>query len=336
MATPQPTTHHILSHPTTTMTMRFSRGSILLILVIFSYYEIDGSTAFVTLPATRQYASPLPCEGSGHQHRAIRIGGTQQQQQRPSGSGVFPLLAQTHDTRIVPSFNNDTRYGNNKFLQLLSRLRRHHHHHHHHRQWMAHLLGNATARLRNCSSAFRRRIVLFALSLSLILSVGMNPAMAAVTGGRAGGTFRSSSPPRPSMSRNYHSPGRSTNTMLPRHVPTRMPRVIYTSPPIGHNSFAYDHGGSGGLMMMSRSTTMSKKDILVLGGVTGLVTYGIVNGRRQQDAQGEGATATSIMAAVNVPDRASPNSIVRRINEITQRTDTSSQAGVQTLISEGT
>lgn len=82
---------------------------------------------------------------------------------------------------------------------------------------------------------------------------------------------------------------------------------------------------------------MSKTDVLALGSVAGLVTYGMIHGRRQaQDAAADGATCTAIMLALNVPDRYSSDSIIRRINEIAKRTDTGSRGGVQTLISEGT
>ena len=91
--------------------------------------------------------------------------------------------------------------------------------------------------------------------------------------------------------------------------------------------------------MVSRApTAMSARDVLVLGGVAGLLTYGAVNGRRSSSSSRDatqGATATAIMLAVNIPDRYSPTSIVRRINEISKTADTSTRAGVQTLISEG-
>uniref|UniRef100_A0A7S3KY79 Uncharacterized protein n=1 Tax=Amphora coffeiformis TaxID=265554 RepID=A0A7S3KY79_9STRA len=298
------------------MMMRLS-WSILLLLLMLVGYEFDGSTAFVTVRRTQQYTTR-------HHHTSI-VGLPDEKPPKiadirsihhPRVIGLFQLSAQTNNDRLI-SPSNSSRRLNNKLLQRVFR-----------RRWMAQLLGHVAAWRRSCWTVFRRKAVLFALSVSLASASLSDPAMAAVTGGRAGGTFKSSpSPSRPSMSRNYHSHGRTP--MMPR---TRMPRVIYSSPPIGHHSYAYDQGG---LMMASRSTTMSTKDILVLGGVAGLATYGMVNGRRQDNNDKEGgATATSIMLAVNVPDRNSPDSIIRRVNEIAQRTDTSSQAGVQTLISE--
>jgi uncharacterized membrane protein len=89
---------------------------------------------------------------------------------------------------------------------------------------------------------------------------------------------------------------------------------------------------------------MSKSDIVVLGGVTGLVTYGLVNGRRQDRENngsnngtptGMGATSSSLMLGLNVPDRYDTSNIIHRLNDINERSDTSTRAGVQRLVSEG-
>ena len=97
------------------------------------------------------------------------------------------------------------------------------------------------------------------------------------------------------------------------------------------------------MLVSTRRSTLSDK--LIVTSVAGLLTYGVVKGRREGSGSSSssgtlngmttGATTTAIMLAVNIPDRFSSDSIVRRINDIAQRTDTSQASGVQSLISEG-
>ena len=90
---------------------------------------------------------------------------------------------------------------------------------------------------------------------------------------------------------------------------------------------------------------MSKSDGVVLSGVAGLVTYGFVNGRRQDRDDNNngigiptnlGATSSSLMLGLDVPDRYDTSNIIHRLNAINERSDTSTRAGVQRLVSEGT
>ena len=268
-----------------------------LVFMLFSACYLGCSTAFMTAPAqhtTRPRSSPFV------------VGLPQKLGISSRSSDLLQLSVQNEIVYLKGTLVS-------RSIKLKKRLGR-----------LIALCGNVASWRRRCW-VLRRKAVVFVLSLCLVLGYTFNPAMA-VTGGRAGGTFKSSH--RPSVSRNFSTGPR--HTMMPRRVQP-LPRMIYASPPMGH-SYAHSQG-----VMMSRSkSAMSKTDVLVLGSVAGLATYGIINGRRQDRDTTQGATATAIMLAVNVPDRYSPDSIVQRINEIAKRTDTSSQRGVQTLISEGT
>lgn len=177
-------------------------------------------------------------------------------------------------------------------------------------------------------SVLKRRVMLLVISLALILNSTTVPAWAAVSGGRAGGTFKSSSSHRPSVSRHYSQP---RHYHRPMYYQPRIHKPIYVSPPLGA-SYA-QRPMAGGV------STMTKSDVLVLGSAAGLITYGVIQKRRNNNNDGStnfnGATSTAVRFALNVPDRYDPNSIVHRLNEIAKRTDTSTQNGVQTLISEG-
>lgn len=178
--------------------------------------------------------------------------------------------------------------------------------------------------------AVRRKVL--CLLLSVLLVLGVSDAALAVTGGRAGGTFKSSH--RPSVGRSYAPLSRPPRQYYSR--PRPLPHVIVTSPslPMSYNN----------QLVVARSAPSALGTYLAVGGVAGLVAYSTVQEQRRRggggsgstgDASTYGATSTAITVALNIPNRDSPNSIVRRINEISKRTDTSTQSGVQMLISEG-
>ena len=170
-----------------------------------------------------------------------------------------------------------------------------------------------------------RRGAMAVILAALLVTSGGSSALAAVTGGRAGGTFKSTQ--RPTMSRRLHAPP-------PRRYPSSAPRVImYGSP-----RHPYVGGPTTAVWATSQPASLRTRDVLVIGSVAGLLTYGMVQSKRQQGSDyihQSGATSTALMLALQIPDRTASDSIVQRINAIAQRTDTSTSLGVQTLISEG-
>lgn len=182
----------------------------------------------------------------------------------------------------------------------------------------------SSANLQKRCRALRRRAFVLILSFAVVMSNASGGW--AVTGGRAGGTFKSTH--RPSVSRSF-SPSRSYPTRMMPPQRRHGSRYVYASPPIG---VTYAHNPTALV-----ATTMSKSDVFVLGSVAALVTYGMVNARRNGSSLHNtmGATSSAVRFAMNIPDRYDPNSIIHRINAIAERTDTSTRTGVQTLISEG-
>ena len=96
----------------------------------------------------------------------------------------------------------------------------------------------------------------------------------------------------------------------------------------------------GGVTAVSTGATtrFSPSDIALLTGVGVLLAYGFTNARREGDAEtsplGPGATALSLTASLQVPNRDDPDSILNKLRRISDSVDTKNRKGVQDLVSE--
>ena len=215
------------------------------------------------------------------------------------------------------------------------------------------------------SSSLRRRLATVALALVLALGSCFSPVWA-VSGGRmGGGSFKSYSSGSPSRSRSAPSSSgrmggggggsfsRGTPT-LPRRPPGG--RVYYSPLPRVTHNFHYGLGRPAGPIVIDRgfagvqqrnpaivtsSTGVKVRDIVVLTGTGALLAYGFRNNYRRNDYDGsdsvgplgKGITVGSLTVALNVPNRKDPDNILNRLSRKSMTADTSSRKGVQDLLS---
>lgn len=172
----------------------------------------------------------------------------------------------------------------------------------------------------------RRFVVKLALSLVVVFSCHASTAMAAPSGARHGGSFGARSRSVPTRSYPGRSYGRSQPN-APRIVIQRpyTTRLYSTSTPV-----VYER---------ARATRFTLTDLVTLGLVGGLIARGFMPKERPDDEPsplGPGATAASITVALTVPNRESRASILKRLQLVCDRTDTSRRASVQNMVAEGT
>ena len=189
-----------------------------------------------------------------------------------------------------------------------------------------HRLRNWVRLFRRNLKMFRRRMAAIVVALAFVLLSHTGVAHA-VSAGRAGGSFGKSSR-SPPISR---SAPKRTNYYRPRYS---SPIVITSGPSIYTNSYGY--------AIRRADRGMSPAEIAVLATVGSVMVYGFVNSkeyRRNSDSSsphGPGSTSASLTVALNVPRRNDSSNILRALQRLADRADTSTRKGVQDLLSDGT
>eukprot|EP00522_Entomoneis_paludosa_P013906 CAMPEP_0172449230 /NCGR_PEP_ID=MMETSP1065-20121228/7984_1 /TAXON_ID=265537 /ORGANISM="Amphiprora paludosa, Strain CCMP125" /LENGTH=414 /DNA_ID=CAMNT_0013200855 /DNA_START=64 /DNA_END=1308 /DNA_ORIENTATION=- len=174
-----------------------------------------------------------------------------------------------------------------------------------------------------------RRVTRAAVCLIFVFSLQLS-AIAAPSGYRTGGSFKSysrspSSMQRPSMERIRPAPKYRSYRATPR---------LYSH---------HGYGPRGEMRFVDReavATRVSAGDVAVIAGTGGLIAYGLTSNRQPKfggensSLLGAGATSTSLTVAMNVPDRANPSNIFIRLQDIAESVDTKRREGIQELIAE--
>lgn len=181
----------------------------------------------------------------------------------------------------------------------------------------------------------RRALVAAALFISITFSF-LNPALAR-SSGRSGGSFGSSRPPPVMRSMPRSSgPVRSYYRSSPRIIIHRGPHMHIHS---GARTLTAGDAAVATYAAPVRRIRMS--DVVFVAGVTSLVAMNVMDkldkgggGNGFESALGPGISVVSLTAAINVPDRDSPDSVLNRISRLALSANTSSRKGVQDLISE--
>jgi hypothetical protein len=189
-------------------------------------------------------------------------------------------------------------------------------------------------RIKSAVKRWKKKVLMLALCLALALSLVTGPAFA-VTGGRAGG--RSFSAPSPT--RSYSPP--STRSYHHRPSPTR----IYVRPP---PSRLYHHFSPQPIFVGPRLEPygpvvrrgISASDVILVTGAGLAIAYGVSSRLEQEREQsrsdlGPGFSVAKLTVSLNVPDRDSPDSILRRLQILSAAARTDTRKGVQDLISNG-
>jgi hypothetical protein len=198
--------------------------------------------------------------------------------------------------------------------------------------------------------SFRKAVRAFTVSLflAMILRVGScEAAAAAVTGGRMGGSFkpstsRSYSPSSSSSSSSSWGSGRSSSL---GYRPLLAPPMVhhYSSPQI----VFYPRTTFYGAQAISTTTySPTAANILIVTGTGALLAFGAYQHLSQNNfysgyisdeksVLGPGATTASMTVCLDVPNRNSPDSILYRLERLSEKVDTSRREGVQDLISNG-
>lgn len=187
--------------------------------------------------------------------------------------------------------------------------------------------------LRHTLRYIARKTIIGLFCLITIWSLAARDAFA-VSGGRMGGSFKSS-PGRAPISRSYRAPSpsyrhRPPSTIMMRPYPrTRMyyqdpvvqPQVVTTGtygPPVRR------HFGAG--------------DIAFITGAGLLVSHGVSNQLKKEREQnssalGPGFSVARLTVSLNVPDRDAPNSILTKLKRLSATSRTDTRQGVQKLVS---
>lgn len=189
-------------------------------------------------------------------------------------------------------------------------------------------------------SRFRRWIRKALFAAALFFSVSFSTpgvAWARKSGGRMGGSFKSHRAPisRPSP-RLYSRPPYSQPRYNIRYYPRSPPRVILNPA----------HTGSFPVLVQQRPVSRIRmSDVVMFAGYAGFIAWvaagvyneyyrgnGAFNGL--ESPLGPGVSVVSVTAALNVPNRDSPSSILSRLSRIAAGSTTDIRSGVQKLISE--
>lgn len=181
------------------------------------------------------------------------------------------------------------------------------------------------------------------MAVFLLLNVSMlnSPALAR-SGGRMGGSFKSSS--RPSMSRPSYSsrpsmPSRSYGYNT-RHYGRSLPLYFRSRPQV-----VFDHGGPTTQLYSSFDRPVAvtrrfpKTEVLLLAG-TGILIASRLSGKdygrddKHTSALGPGFSVVSVTVALDVPNRDDPSSILAKLKRQALTTKTVSRGGVQGMMSQ--
>jgi len=200
-----------------------------------------------------------------------------------------------------------------------------------------------------------------ALFFMINLSV-LNPAWAAGTNGRMGGSFGSSQRYRsPPVSRNIRSSKVDTRFRAPT-------RIIYPPRRLNHNRIYHNfHQANGeqvagdGVAVMTNTdgttgyarkvsthpfsnSRFSASDVVLVSSVTAVVTKGVMKRKSDQNKYddddpsryplGPGISVWRMTACLNVPNLNDPLSIVRRLQRLSETTSTKTRKGLQTILAE--
>lgn len=186
----------------------------------------------------------------------------------------------------------------------------------------------------------RRSAVKALATVFLTLTLATSSCLA-VSGGRAGGSFKQSS--RPSTSRPMRQTPRR-NFQRDYYGNRYGGRFGY--PRLPFRGYGRPYGAGAGQTYQSVAVApkravvgpFSASDLMLLTGTSALIGYGFVNGQKGQDTGsplGPGASMATVVVSMDVPNRHDPNSILKRLKKVTSRFDLSTRKGVQGLISEG-
>ncbi|KAL3944126.1 MAG: hypothetical protein SGBAC_001810 [Bacillariaceae sp.] len=177
-----------------------------------------------------------------------------------------------------------------------------------------------------------------------LASVFCPPAIAGTSGGRIGGTY--SRPSRPTMSRPA-APTRPHRRPLPPkthyHYPRTYPRYR-TSSPIFHPPVGYSRTTivESPYMREIHPRKVRAGDLLLWTGVGLAVSTGVrMHYEQQHDSRsvdqsplGPGATAVFLTVALQVPDRTSPSSLLKKLESKAMSANTETRQGLQQIVSE--
>ena len=210
------------------------------------------------------------------------------------------------------------------------------------RKWFQNFMRSLVKSLK----VFRRRIVAIGFALALAF-LSHNSFADAVTGSRAGGSFGPSSSSRSSSS-SYSSSRPSMGRTM--YYPRSSPIIIHTGPSWGPWwGRGYRRYPCETQWSMSTTTATATRPRMSAGEIAVLTTVGVImisgflndkDRRRRRDTEfssplGPGATMASITVALNVPDRNDPNNILRKLQQLSDRADTTRRKGVQNFLSDG-
>ncbi|CAB9522484.1 Protein of unknown function (DUF1517) [Seminavis robusta] len=228
----------------------------------------------------------------------------------------------------TPSLDNGPSTPSNLFLQKRSETEVTR------KSRVALILARWNARIRRACCGWRKKALALFFCLAMAFNLASEPAWA-VTGGRSGGSFKSSpgrvysSPSRGySPSRSYHHrPSRSYHYYRP--PPTRIfyhnPRPIIVGPQMQPYGPVNRRG-------------ISPSDIILVTGAGLAIAYGVSNQLQQERRQsssalGPGYSVAKLTVSLNVPNRDAPNSILQRLQQLSAAAPTNTRKGVQNLIS---
>lgn len=204
------------------------------------------------------------------------------------------------------------------------------------KQWLARFLHN----LGHTLQWMKRRWKVAFLSLVMFWALCAGPAFAGGSGGRSGGSFKRAPSPsysRPAPSRSYSRPP-VHYSRPPVRVYMPPPRVMYHNPrphvTVIHGPSNYQPYGP-----VDRKP-ISAKDVAFVVGAGALVAYGVstqLTKERDENssALGPGVSVSRITVSLSVPDRDAPDSILKRLQQLSSNARTNTREGVQQLVSNG-
>ena len=170
-----------------------------------------------------------------------------------------------------------------------------------------------------------------------VLFAPLSEAFAAPSGGRMGGSFGGGGSSRSSPTRSYSSPSRSYSRGYSRgYGAGYYSRPSITVVPSG-NPYYYSPGG----VVVRRGPSVL--DVFFFGVFALVMVQAFKNFGNDtswdedvtSNALGNGVTVAQISVALNVPDKDSPSSILRYLNQLSRTARTDTRVGVSNLVSQG-
>ena len=223
-----------------------------------------------------------------------------------------------------------------------------------------------TSFLYNCRAKMmsRRRLRTLILSVVFFFAIHglvLDPALAAGSNGRMGGSYGRSNRYQHTINRprQQHRPARA-------RAPIRVvyPPRLRTNRYRSYNNFHHANGEqiSGELSVVTSpdgnmsnvvrkhdthpfsDSRYSASDVVLAAGITAVVTKGVLNQKKREKHHddddpsrhplGPGVSVWSLTACLNVPDKNDPTSIIHRLQRLADTTSTANREGLQHLLAE--